>query len=33
MISEAMKKAGVKEVTEECEIRSLVLEMLRLPEP
>lgn len=33
MISEAMKKAGVKEVTKEREIRSLVLEMLRLPEP
>jgi hypothetical protein len=31
-IIEALKKAGVKEVAEEREIRSLGLEMLRLPE-
>jgi hypothetical protein len=29
----ALKKAGVKEVEEEREIRSMGLEMLRLPEP
>ena len=32
-IIDALKKAGVKEVAEEREIRSLGLEMLRLPEP
>jgi hypothetical protein len=32
-IMEALKKAGVKEMAEEREIRSLGLEMLRLPKP
>jgi hypothetical protein len=32
-IIDALKKAGVKEVAEEREIRSMGLEMLRLPEP
>jgi hypothetical protein len=33
MIPAAMKKTGLKKVAEERELRSLVLEMLRLPEP